>query len=71
MIDTDIEKIFKETYSEVTECCGKSPLIKVHTEDGSWSHWDFCPDCLESNKTIPRNEYDLIQESEKLARNLK
>ena len=60
-----LERVFKETFNEVTECCGRSPLIEVHSEEGSWSHWEFCPHCLECSETIPRDEYDLIQESGK------
>ena len=49
--------ILKEVNKEVTECCGRTPLIEVH-DDNSWSLWEFCPDCLKPSELINAKDYN-------------
>ena len=46
-----MKNILKEVNKEVTNCCGRTPLIEVHNND-SGSLWEFCPDCLEPYELI-------------------
>ena len=52
--------ILKEVNKEVTECCGRTPLIEVH-DDNCWSLWDFCPDCLDCYELINARNYKKIR----------
>ena len=51
-----MENILKETFQDVTDCCGRTPLIEVHSDD-CYSLWDFCPNCLRCYELINANEY--------------
>ena len=51
-----MKNILKEVNKEVTECCGRTPLIEVHC-DNSWSLWDFCPECLKCSELINTKDY--------------
>ena len=48
--------ILKEVNKDVTECCGKTPLIEVHG-DNTWSLWEFCPKCLDCSELINKEDY--------------
>ena len=51
-----MNKLLKEVNKEVTECCGRTPLIEVH-DDNCWSLWEFCPDCMDYYELINANDY--------------
>ena len=55
-----MKNILKEVNKEVTNCCGRTPLIEVHS-DNSWSLWDFCPQCLECSELIKTEDYKYEQ----------
>ncbi len=56
-----MKNILKEVNEEVTECCGRTPLIEVHSNN-SWSLWEFCPECLECSELINAKDYNLKEE---------
>ena len=51
-----MKNILKEVNKDVTECCGRTPLIEVHSDD-TWSLWEFCPDCLKNSELINKEDY--------------
>lgn len=52
-----MKNILKEVNKEVTDCCGRTPLIEVHN-DNSWSLWDFCPHCMDCYELISAKDYN-------------
>ena len=52
-----MKNILKEVNRDVTDCCGRTPLIEVHG-DNSWSLWEYCPDCLKPYESIDKENYN-------------